>query len=248
MKIRELIDICNRAIPREVEYMEGEPYGPYNITDSMMEADVSKVLYCVTPTPAVVKLFKDGGYDLLVSHHPYVQRVPHLVYHTALDCCEGGLNDLWRDALGVKNAKHFDKDLGWYGEIDPIPFDELVEKVREFCGGVKGQKYVNPKSDKIIRSVVICTGLGGLVNNKAATTKADCYILGEACDRADKMGFKAVIETGHTLSEWIGVKVFRKLLEPHGIVVDQAPFEADVFGTEVFKIFGNRKSYGGYQL
>ena len=83
-----------------------------------------------------------------------------------------------------------------------------------------------------INSVVICTGLGGLVTDLARKTGADCYILGEATEEAGKMGFKAVIEIGHTLSEQCGVNLIRSLLP--GLTIDLAPIEVDYFGHEHF--------------
>jgi putative NIF3 family GTP cyclohydrolase 1 type 2 len=205
----------------------GEPYGPYHINPG---AQVRKVLYCVTPTRAVTERVVREEYDLLISHHPFVDgRVPQLVLHTALDCCPGGLNDQWRDALGLRDARHFDGRLGWYGDIEPMSFDELVVRCEAFCGApLLGQLYTRRE---LIRSVVICTGLGGMVTRQARSTGADCYILGEATGPAASMGFEAVIEIGHTLSEQVGVHLVRRLLPE--LVVDLAPLAEDVFGREV---------------
>lgn len=234
MKMKDVIKVCGKAIPREVEYTAGEPYGPYNIDD--LDVEVKKALYCVTPSRAIEKFFREGGYDLLISHHPYIVRVPQLIYHTALDCCEGGLNDMWADALRIEDRKHFDKDLGWVGKLpEPLTLTELVREVEAFCGPVEGQVYTK-NHGQLIESVSICSGLGGLVDNKAKKYNADCYILGEAIRPAHEMGFNAVIETGHTRSEWIGWRFFTKLLGPHGVYVDY-PEEMrylDVFGVEYY--------------
>jgi len=233
MKAIELIKICTAAIPQEVEWSKGELYGPYDVNPT---SDIRKVLYCVTPTKQVVDYFQEGGYDILISHHPYkanrfhsgkYENVPQLIFHTALDCCEGGLNDMWKDFLGVKDAQHFDGTLGWYGKIDPLPFDQLVEKVRGFSGGVDGL-VISEK--KIIESVVICTGLGGMVFDIARNTGADCYITGQLTHTTK--GIPAIIETGHTHSEAIGVLLFKRLLEPMGVIVEGAPKSIDIFGDE----------------
>jgi len=228
MKTSEIIQILTKAIPREIEWSRGEVYGAYG---TVPDKEVQRVLFCVTPTHEVVQRFNDENYDLLISHHPFVIRgIPHLIFHTAMDCCEGGLNDQWRDALQVKNAKHFDGTLGWYGQIDPISFIDLVAKCEAFmCQKSIGQLY---SKKKIIESVVICTGLGGMVTRLAAATKADCYILGEATEHAKTMGFAAVIETGHTISEQMGVVLIRNLLP--GVIVDLATLEEDYFGRECF--------------
>jgi putative NIF3 family GTP cyclohydrolase 1 type 2 len=231
-------NLCQR-VPYKDTWSVGESYGPYFVPQHQ---EVSKVLYCVTPTKGVIDQFLGGGYDLLVSHHPYIATgyapdgisIPQVILHTAMDCCAGGLNDQWRDALGVKDAKHFDRNLGWYGKVDPIDPDDFYLKVRDFVGADPiGAVY----SDKeVIESIVICTGLGGLVEFEASSTKADCYILGQMCGNPQKSKFPAMIEVGHTLSEHAtGLKLVRSVLEPMNIVVDGADMKYDVFGSEVYR-------------
>lgn len=231
MKAKDLKELLYKAIPDSESWSSGESYGAYNVDDDL---EVNNVLYCVTATTEVQEYFRKGNFDLLISHHPCHadDDIPHMIFHTALDCCEGGLNDMWRDALGVKNAKHFDENLGWSGDIDPIPFNELVDKVKAFAGDVIGQTYT---TKEVISSVVICSGLGGLVVDQASKSGADCYITGEMTRSADKSGLPAVIETGHTLSEWIGIYFFEKLLTPLGIKVSGAPMDIDYFGGEHYE-------------
>ena len=235
MKLNDLIDILKKQIPKSAEWKScrGEPYGAYNTKGN---PNITKVLYCVTATREIADYAKQQGYQLLISHHPYVvSGIPQLIFHTALDCCEGGLNDMWRDALNVQNPSHFDGTLGWFGPIEPITFEELILKCRSFAGDIIGQEY-HDGTDKI-NSVVICTGLGGMVLDLALSTKADCYILGQNSREASECGFKAVVEVGHTLTEWIGVRLFQKLLEPFGVKVDLAPSKMDHFGGEVHRSF-----------
>ena len=231
--------LCNR-VPYKDTWSMGESYGPFYVP---RDIEVKRVLYCVTPTPKVIDQFFDGKYDLLVSHHPYMatryaipgMTVPQVILHTAMDCCEGGLNDQWRDALGVKDAEHFDKNLGWYGKVDPIDPNDFYVKVRDFVGADPiGAVY----SDKeAIESVVICTGLGGMVHGEALATKADCYILGQAISNPQHSHFPAMIEVGHTLSEYgTGLKLVRSILTPMDITVDGADMKYDIFGSEVYKV------------
>jgi putative NIF3 family GTP cyclohydrolase 1 type 2 len=172
---------------------------------------------------------------MLVSHHPYViPGVRQVVLHTALDCCAGGLNDQWRDALGVKNAKHFDGNLGWYGNVDPIHPDDLYQKVANFIGTAPIGACFTDK--EVIESVCICTGLGGMVHARAQRiSNADCYIFGQDVADPNNSPFPSIIEVGHTLSEYAtGLKVVREVLEPMGVKVDGADLKYDKFGTEVY--------------
>ena len=227
MKISEIVELLTNAIPVTDSWTLHEAYGAYNIKD--FNKEVNKILYCVTPTHDVVEYFYEHTYDLLISHHPYVEGVPQLIFHTALDCCKNGLNDMWSNYLNVKNPKHFSRNLGWHGEIDPLSFNNLLAKIEEFIGhSVVGVKY--NKNQKPIQSVVICTGLGGMVLTEAEFTKADCYITGELMGGIQNSRFKAVIEVGHTLSEFIGVSLFQRLLP--SLQIDSAPLEVDYFGCE----------------
>jgi putative NIF3 family GTP cyclohydrolase 1 type 2 len=208
---------------------KGEPYGSYFAKYS---AECKRALYCVTPTPEVREYFRKGGYDLLISHHPFVAGVPQFIMHTALDCCEGGMNDQWADALEIKDRKHFDDNLGWYGTIDPLPYNELVKKVERFieapCEGVCYSDI------EVINSVVVCSGLGGYVEKEALKTGADCYVFGEGIWHPAYSDFKAQIETGHTLSESKpGYLFVKKVLEPE-VTVDRCPMGIDTFQDEVF--------------
>lgn len=233
LKISKAGSLClylKTEIPESASWPnKGEPYGEYNLDPN---ADIKKVLYCVTPTKAVQEYFKANSYDLLISHHPFVTNLPQMIFHTALDCCPGGLNDMLKAAVGLKEAKHFDKNLGWHGIVDPTDLDSLCQKIESYTGqtiqGIKKSKL------KSIKSVVICSGLGGLVNEEALATKADCYILGESCCSFEDSGFNAMIEIGHTASEQIGVNLFRSLLEKIGIQVDVAPIQIDRFSGEIF--------------
>jgi putative NIF3 family GTP cyclohydrolase 1 type 2 len=231
MKAKEAADLLIARVPRDAEWSRGEPYGAYGIVGNR---EVRRALYCVTPTSEVVRYYHEGGYDLLISHHPFVKRgIPQLIFHTALDCGVGGLNDQWRDLLEIKNPQHFDGTLGWYGEVDPISMEGLCAKIERWIDApIVGQKYSTIPE---IKSVVVCSGLGGLVNDLALKTGADCYILGEAMQTAENSGFQSVVEVGHTLSERMGVKVFKEALAPYGVEVDCAPVGVDRFGAEVFR-------------
>lgn len=235
MNARRVVTTILKAVPRTAAWsrMEREPYGPYFIN---RRADIRRVLYCVTPTKGVEDYFRQHKYDLLISHHPFVlDRIPQIVLHTALDCCEGGLNDQWRDALGLHNPQHFDGKLGWYGEIEPISFEALCKKCEAFMERpILGQQFSLLDT---IRSVVICSGGGGMVTAEARATGADCYIMGEASYPAEETGIPAIIETGHTNSEWIGARLIERLLRPMGIIVDVAPDSLDQFNKEIYHHF-----------
>jgi len=228
MNISKIIELCEAAIPRSVEYSKGEQYGNQNIEDTSVEA--KRIAYCVTPSPGVDQWCRDNDIDLLISHHPVASEIPHLIYHTALDCCEGGLNDMWADALGMDKSNRIEDHLGWSGDLPrEMSLMELLDLVKARSGAVDGQVYhLGGK----IKSVTICTGLGGLVVDQAVMGGTDCYITGELIGPADETGFDTVIETGHTNSEYMGVEFFEKILKMNII---PAPRDIDVYGDEYYR-------------
>lgn len=229
MRADRVVRILEKGIPEKMACWSHEAYGGYNIN---RRADIKKVLYCVTPNAAMEGYAQERGYDLIFCHHPFKTDMPQFIAHTALDCCEGGLNDQFKEMLGIKNVQYFDGMLGPYGEIDPLPFGALCQKVERFIKApIIGQK-ASKLGDEPVRSVAVCTGLGGSVNSKARATGVDCYILGEATQSFEDSGFKAMIECGHTNTEWIGVNLVRELLAPHGIVVHRVPVTLDRYSQE----------------
>lgn len=244
MTIIDIAEILYKRIPNSDTWSEGERYGLSSFDAAYRLAaavghQVKKVAYCVTtPDQEGLAWLRNNDYDLLIAHHPVnlSDAIPTMVFHTALDCCEGGLNDQWRDALGMTNTRHFDKNLGWYGHIMPKTLDQLTAQIESWLGHkIQGQIY-GPK-DELIKSVAVCSGLGGLVNRQALKTKVDCYIVGEAACPASESGFKFYVETGHTISERMGVKVIQEVLEPLGIQVDLLPIEFEGWKREVYKEF-----------
>ncbi len=234
MKASLVYEKLSAAIPKSSTWGGEELYGKNEIFDG--DAEINKILYCVTKSYDVEKYCETNGYDLLISHHPMLSnKVPQLAFHTALDCCEGGLNDQWRDALGLTNYKHFDKNLGWFGSVPPITGSELISKITDFAGTPPIGLVTG--ADVIISSVVICTGLGGLVYEEALATGADCYVTGQLSKGGG--GFKSTIEMGHTISERCGINLIRKVLGP-SVVVEETPIAIDIFGGEV--VYGS--AYG----
>jgi len=233
LPIRELAARTTRAVPLEVSWTVDEPYGPYGIRD--WQVAVHRVLYCVTPNEDVIGYFTRNGYDLLISHHPFVVgKVPQLVLHTALDCCEGGLNDMWRDALGLQRAEHIDGTLGWYGSVGAITPQELSRRVEDFCDLIEGEFWFDPRRVAAgINSVAVCSGLGGVIVDRTLSTGADAYVTGELIQAPWKTGFACVIETGHTRSEIHGVRLLRQILPE--VIVDVAPEGVDAYRGETWR-------------
>lgn len=229
MTIDELIETLEKEIPQKDTWTRcaDELYGECYILDG--DKEVKKVLYCVTADEKIKEYFFKNNYDFLIAHHPFrIMRVPMFIAHTAFDCCKNGLNDIWKDILGLKNATHIVDNLGWIGELEKeMTLDEIIDIINkndiEIAGGVYNL------TNKPIKTVAVCSGLGGMIIDKVEALNPDCYITGELL--SPKTCIKNVIEVGHTNSERIGVLTLRKIFP--NLTIDVAPKEIDVFGKEM---------------
>lgn len=228
MLLRDIEIRLKDKIPRSGSWPPGtsESYGIFGRSTK----SIKRAIYAVTYNEGTEHILHQ--YDLALFHHPFHPgkdlKIPYGLFHTALDCCRGGLNDQWRDMLGIIDPKHFDANLGWYGAIAPVSKEDLIAKVEAFiCGKIMGQALFTKDE---IKSVCVCTGLGGLVLKQAAMTNTDCYIMGEGIGYSDE-SIPCIIETGHTLSERCGINLLRKILPE--IQIDPMPIEHDRFANEV---------------
>ncbi|MEM6365195.1 MAG: Nif3-like dinuclear metal center hexameric protein [Planctomycetota bacterium] len=109
------------------------------------QAEITRVLTCLTITPGVVDEAIDGRVDLIVSHHPLpfkplakintdtipsqlvwrLCRAGVAVYsaHTAYDSATGGINDQWAQRLGLQNVRPMLPFESTSAAIDPAKCD-----------------------------------------------------------------------------------------------------------------------------
>lgn len=245
-KFKTIYDRLLLSIPKKDSYWD-EPYGATNCQDL---EEVSKILYCVTPSQAIEKYFKENNFDLLISHHIGGTSLPHLTFHTAFDFCEQGLSAFWAKTVGIKNPQFIEKNAGVYGPIDPISFEELCAKVEGACEEIIG---IKESRKDIITSVAVCSGLGGVilssVEKLAEQGLIDCYILGETTKAFKDTKIDAMIEMGHTKSERIGGNLIKEMLKDLQVEVHTAPLDIDVYGGEVHRpISFDRESFWGAYL
>ena len=226
-KFDEIYSLLKSKIPKEDSY-HNETYGDDNCEGL---EEVRKILYCVTPSREIDEYFKENNYDLLICHHIGSSSVPNLTFHTALDFCEGGLTDYWSKLVGIKNPLPIQKNAGAYGEINPISFKDLVDKIDKEVDGIIGQCIA--KND-VIRTIAVCSGYGAIIQKAVEKLDVDCYVLGQTYSKFKDTELNGIIEVGHTKSERIGVYSIRNILKDYqDIVVDVAPLDIDTYGSEV---------------
>lgn len=157
MNVRELYLALEERIPRALS-CEWDNDGLMCCPDSSRE--VGKVLIALDATAEVVDAAIEGGYDVIVTHHPFVFKgikslddaggvsakaislirkgISVMSFHTRLDAADGGVNDTLCALLGIKNvAPIFEENipLGRVGELDSsIDVNEFARKIKEVLG------------------------------------------------------------------------------------------------------------------
>ncbi|MBR7098039.1 MAG: Nif3-like dinuclear metal center hexameric protein [Clostridia bacterium] len=199
MNVGELYRKLEQKIPRELS-CEWDNDGLMCCPDTARE--VRRVLVALDVTEAITERAIEGGYDLIVSHHPLVfrplrainpsipvaKKVIHLLcsgisvmsFHTRLDAVVGGVNDTLAAALGVCNPTPFgngEKTIGRIGELETeMTLDAFAERVK----AVTGAPFVTVSDAGIsVRRVAILGGSGSDDVGAAQAAGADTYLSGE---------------------------------------------------------------------
>ena len=199
MTVRELYTFLNEKIPPSLSCSWDN--------DGLMccanaGAGVKKVLVALDITATVVKTAIDGGYDVIISHHPLIfsplralnpndhvakkvidllrAGVTAMSFHTRLDAVQGGVNDLLANALGLENVAPFGQDgeeIGRIGELaGPMSVKAFAANVRNALGA--GQVLV-ADAGREVKRVAVLGGSGSDDVRAAIAAGADTYLTGE---------------------------------------------------------------------
>lgn len=188
--------------------------------------EVQKVLVSLDATAGAIAKAVDGGYDVLVTHHPMIFKglksitgedtvssrailalsggVSVISLHTRLDAADGGVNDALATAVGLPvSAKFGDSETPELGRLCDIPetdADTLALRVKNALGCSAVRVTGNGK----IRKVAVVGGEGKDFIVPAIAAGADCLITGDAgynaSEAAAEGGF-VIIEAGHYHTE-----------------------------------------------
>lgn len=163
------------------------------------EAPVRRVLAALDVTGDTVRRAIEGGYDLIVSHHPmifrplralepgnYVARrvmeatragISVMSFHTRLDAVEGGVNDTLAGLLGLRGVTPFGDGIGRVGTLENA---HTLREFADFVKAVTGAPAVLVGDAGLPVSRVALLGGSGSDDVPAALAAgADTYLTGE---------------------------------------------------------------------
>lgn len=225
MKIRDFINEMDKLYPKSIA-APWDRDGLQCCADP--EGELHRVLVALDATEEVVEYAANGGFDLILTHHPmlfgevgdivpselYGRKIIRIIgagmgtasFHTRLDAGKDGVNDILADLFHLKNPVPFGDDehpgLGRIGELpEPMSAEELCSVVKDKLGA----PCVRLSGGGTVRRLAVLGGAGKSCIPSAIAAEADAILTGEvsynsAIDFAD-MGI-AVIEAGHYYSEF----------------------------------------------
>ena len=207
------------------------------------DASVRKVLVSLDATERALKYASEGGFDLLLTHHPMIFRkldsvtpatlggnrvvtafggdVSVISLHTRLDAGRGGVNDSLVEKLGYTSSETFGDDespeLGRIFELEsPIGAEAFSLSVKEKLGA----QAVRLTGYKNVKRIAVVGGAGGDFVLPAILSGADMLLCGEcssnAAQDAAEQGL-CILEAGHYHTEFPVCRRLLSLAEECGI-------------------------------
>lgn len=223
MNVKELYAFLDKKIPAALS-CDWDNDGLMCCPDGKRE--VKKVLVTLDVTGSAAEKAVNGGYDLIVSHHPFIfkglkgitdenfigEKAIRLInhgisvfsFHTRLDALCGGVNDCLAGLLKLKDTEPFGEGgMGRIGTLEnAVSAEELALSVKSALGA---DGVLLADAGRLCRRVAVLGGEGGDDLGDAIACGADAYISGRlgyhTMTDAPDMGI-SLIEAGHFYTEY----------------------------------------------
>ena len=225
MNVKQLYDALNEKIPSALS-CSWDNDGLMCCPDP--EREVSRVLIALDVTGQVVDEAIDGGFDLVISHHPLIFHpirslttedgvgaklinliragVSVMSFHTRLDAVVDGVNDQLAEALGLVDVEPFEDGDGV--PLGRIGYLAEESDVYDFAGHVKSAlatpAVMVSACGKRADRVAVVGGEGKSFIGAAKAAGADTLVSGRLgynnMVEAEELGIN-LIEAGHFFTE-----------------------------------------------
>ena len=188
--------------------------------------EVHRILVSLDITEQVVQEAVDGGFDLIVSHHPVMNctwypvqtlrtddrqgriltkmaenRISAICMHTNLDAADGGVNDVLAEKLGLQGLSPLTEEkIGRIGTLKcEIPLVEFTHSVIELLG-CNGLRYVD--AGRPVHRVAVGGGACGCYIPQAIAAGCDTFVTSDL-KYNDFLGTEGLnlIDAGHFPTE-----------------------------------------------
>lgn len=162
--------------------------------------EIKKVLVALDLTMQVADEAVNGGFDLVLTHHPIFwdpiksispdnpdiaaayrlirNGIGHYASHTNLDACGGGVNDVLCSVLSLTDVRALPPEN--LGRIGNLPSPMLFSDFAALCENKLGTKgrFVGD-ADRLILTVAVIGGAGGGDVEFVAKAGCDAFVTGE---------------------------------------------------------------------
>ncbi len=196
MTVRELYRYLDEKIPRSLS-CAWDNDGLMVCPDG--DRPVRRVLVALDVTAATVAHAIEGGYDVIVSHHPMIFKglraindenyiadkamtliragVAVMSFHTRLDAVAGGVNDTLAALLGLTDVEIFGEEgIGRIGTLDgELSLADFASRVKSV---LNAPAVAFADGGRPVRCVAVLGGAGGDDVHAAYAAGADTYVSG----------------------------------------------------------------------
>ncbi len=229
MTVRNIFNFLNSLYPVD-DAMDFDNVGIL-IGDS--DLVVKKALVVLDCTIEAVKIAKDNGCQLIITHHPVIfsplksilkgsvqyeiikNDLSVISMHTNLDTGIDGVNDVLCDVLGVENASPLSVSDGFTikkGILPSVTAGALAKTIKERLGG--GVKYVD--GGRKITNVLVCGGSGGNYIEDSISGEYDALITSDVKHHHFLMAKDnniSLFDAGHYNTEDVIIEPLKQKLE-----------------------------------
>lgn len=181
-----------------------EPWDAPGLIVGALDHKVSRVLFTVDVTAEVLDEAVDGGFDLIVAHHPYLMRgvssiaentvkgslvskavrsgVAIYSAHTNADIVANGVSDTLAQKIGLTERTALSPvgDLVGHGRVgqlsEEIPLGEFARMLARLVPSTAEGVKVSGDFDQSVRRVALCAGAGDSFITDALRADVDVYI------------------------------------------------------------------------
>ena len=205
--------------------------------------EVTKILVALDVTDDTVAEAVNGGYDLIISHHPLIFKplaalnesgnvsrklmkliqndIAVMSFHTRLDAADGGVNDVLADTLALTDIVKFgdeltgEESIGRIGIASQAPSQSLAE-FAAFVKSALASPFVLYSGNLPVRKVAVVGGDGKDYIKCAKKLGADTYVTGRASYNVAAEAKEIginIIEAGHFYTEDPVCKMLCNLLK-----------------------------------
>ncbi|MBE6553821.1 MAG: Nif3-like dinuclear metal center hexameric protein [Ruminococcaceae bacterium] len=199
MKVIDLYSFLNEKIPPSLS-CPWDNDGLLCCPDT--DAEVHRVLIALDITDRVIDAAIEGGYNVIVAHHPMIfsplkaldprdhvakkairlitAGITAMCFHTRLDAVQGGVNDTLADLLALRNIAPFGnpgEEIGRIGDLpQAMPLADFCALVRRVTGAPSVQVS---DAGKTVQRVAVLGGSGSDDVFAAIAAGADTFLSGE---------------------------------------------------------------------